>query len=33
MDEVLQIALSSKAIIEPPRPRKQPKEEEQDEGE
>jgi ATP-dependent Lon protease len=33
MDEVLQIALSAKAIIEPPRPRKQPKEEGQDDGE
>jgi ATP-dependent Lon protease len=33
MDEVLQIALASKPIIEPPRPRKQSKEEGQDEGE
>jgi ATP-dependent Lon protease len=33
MDEVLQIALSPKAVIEPPRPRKQPKDENQDEGE
>jgi ATP-dependent Lon protease len=33
MDEVLQIALSSKAVIEPPRPRRQPKEDLQDEGE
>jgi ATP-dependent Lon protease len=33
MDEVLQIALSPKAVIEPPRPRRQPKEENQDEGE
>ncbi len=30
MDEVLQIALASKAVIEPPRPRKQPKEESQE---
>jgi ATP-dependent Lon protease len=33
MDEVLQIALSPKAVIEPPRPRKQPKDEAQEEGE
>jgi ATP-dependent Lon protease len=33
MDEVLQIALSPKAVIEPPRPRRQPKDENQDEGE
>src|SRR5512138_1581774 len=33
MDEVLQIALSPKAITEPPRPRKQSKEEVQEEGE
>jgi ATP-dependent Lon protease len=30
MDEVLQIALSPKAVIEPPRPRKQPKDENPD---
>src|SRR5512147_112634 len=30
MDEVLQIALSPKAIIEPPRPRRQPKDDNQD---
>ena len=35
MDEVLQIALASKAIIEPPRPRRQPRDDNQhqDEGE
>ncbi len=33
MDEVLQIALSPKAVIDPPRPRRQPKDENQDEGE
>jgi len=33
MDDVLKIALAPEAIIEPPRPRKQPKEEMQDEGE
>ena len=33
MDEVLQLALSPKAIIEPPRPRRQPKDDSQDEGE
>jgi ATP-dependent Lon protease len=33
MDEVLQIALAPKAVIEPPRPRRQPKEENQDDGE
>jgi len=33
MDEVLQIALSPKAVIEPPRPRRQPKDENQDDGE
>ena len=33
MDEVLQIALSPKAVIEPPRPRRQSKEENQDDGE
>jgi len=33
MDEVLQIALSPKAVMEPPRPRRQPKDENQDEGE
>jgi ATP-dependent Lon protease len=33
MDEVLQIALSPKAVIEPPRPRRQLKDENQDEGE
>ncbi|HEX5839288.1 MAG TPA: endopeptidase La, partial [Anaerolineales bacterium] len=32
MDEVLQLALSPKAIIEPPRPRRQPKDDSQDEG-
>jgi len=32
MDEVLQIALASKAVIEPPRPRRQPKEDGQDES-
>ena len=31
MDEVLQIALSPKAVLEPPRPRKQPRDENQDE--
>jgi ATP-dependent Lon protease len=31
MDEVIQIALSAKAIIEPPRPRKQKGEEQQEE--
>jgi ATP-dependent Lon protease len=33
MDEVLQIALLPKAVIEPPRPRRQPREENQDDGE
>jgi len=33
MDEVLQIALSPKAVIEPPRPRRQPKDENQDDSE
>ncbi len=33
MDEVLQLALSPKAIMEPPRPRRQPKDDSQDEGE
>jgi ATP-dependent Lon protease len=33
MDEVLQIALAAKAVIEPPRPRKQSKDDGQDEGE
>jgi ATP-dependent Lon protease len=33
MDEVLQIALAPRAVIEPPRPRRQSKEEVQDEGE
>ncbi len=33
MDDVLKIALASEAVIEPPRPRKQPKEDLQDEGE
>jgi ATP-dependent Lon protease len=33
MDEVLQIALLPKAVIEPPRPRRQPREETQDDGE
>jgi ATP-dependent Lon protease len=33
MDEVLQIALAPKAIIEPPRPRRQPKDDNQDDGE
>jgi ATP-dependent Lon protease len=33
MDEVLQIALAPKAVIEPPRPRRQPRDENQDEGE
>jgi ATP-dependent Lon protease len=32
MDEVLQIALASKAVIEPPRPRRQPKDDAQDES-
>jgi ATP-dependent Lon protease len=32
MDEVLQIALAAKAVIEPPRPRRQPKEDGQDDG-
>ena len=32
MDEVLQIALASKAVIEPPSPRRQPKEDGQDES-
>jgi ATP-dependent Lon protease len=32
MDEVLQIALASRAVIEPPRPRRQPKEDGQDES-
>jgi hypothetical protein len=31
MDEVLQIALLPKAVIEPPRPRRQPKDESPDE--
>ncbi len=33
MDEVLQIALAPKAVIEPPRPRRQPKDDNQDDGE
>jgi len=33
MDDVLQVALSPKAIIEPPRPRRQPKDENQDDSE
>ncbi len=33
MDEVLQIALASKAVIEPPRPRRQPRDDNQDDGE
>ena len=33
MDEVIQIALASRAVIEPPRPRRQPKEDGQDESE
>ncbi|MEO8355142.1 MAG: endopeptidase La [Chloroflexota bacterium] len=33
MDEVLQIALLPKAVIEPPRPRRQPKDENPDDGE
>jgi ATP-dependent Lon protease len=33
MDEVLQIALSPKAVIDPPRPRKQPKDDNQDDVE
>ena len=33
MDDVLQVALSLKAVIEPPRPRRQPKDDNQDEGE
>jgi ATP-dependent Lon protease len=33
MDEVLQIALAAKAVIEPPRPRKQSKDDAQEEGE
>jgi len=33
MDEVLQIALASRAVMEPPRPRRQPKEDGQDDGE
>jgi ATP-dependent Lon protease len=33
MDEVLQIALAPKAVIEPPRPRRQARDENQDEGE
>jgi ATP-dependent Lon protease len=33
MDEVVQIALATKAVIEPPRPRKQPKDDGQEEGE
>jgi len=33
MDDVLKIALAPDAVIEPPRPRKQPKEDIQDEGE
>jgi ATP-dependent Lon protease len=32
MDEVIQIALASKAVIEPPRPRRQPKDDGQDES-
>jgi ATP-dependent Lon protease len=32
MDEVLQIALASRAVIEPPRPRRQPKDNGQDES-
>ncbi len=32
MDEVLQIALAPKAIMEPPRPRRQPRDDNQDEG-
>jgi ATP-dependent Lon protease len=33
MDEILQIALAPKAVIEPPRPRRQPKDDNQDDGE
>jgi ATP-dependent Lon protease len=33
MDEVLQIALASKAVIEPPRPRRQPRDDNQDDSE
>ena len=33
MDDVLLVALAPKAIIEPPRPRRQPKDENQDDGE
>ena len=33
MDEVLQIVLAPKAVIEPPRPRRQSKDDNQDEGE
>ena len=33
MDEVLQIALAPKAVIEPPRPRRQARDDNQDEGE
>jgi ATP-dependent Lon protease len=33
MDEVLQLALAPKAVIEPPRPRRQPRDDNQDEGE
>ena len=33
MDEVLQIALASRAVMEPPRPRRQPKDDLQDDGE
>jgi ATP-dependent Lon protease len=33
MDEVLQLALSPKAVIEPPRPRRQPKDDNQDDSE
>jgi ATP-dependent Lon protease len=33
MDEVLQIALAQKAVIEPPRPKRPPKDESQEDGE
>jgi ATP-dependent Lon protease len=33
MDEVLQIALASRAVMEPPRPRRGPKEDGQEDGE
>jgi hypothetical protein len=33
MDEVLQLALASKAVIEPPRPRRQPRDDNQDDSE